>query len=181
MGSLRLNDPEKKVAAEDILIRILEIPSEKCRLLPPICECQYLLSAFWEVLVERVGDDRVRAIRAVDDFADGVGRLVATNSSAGNLVFSFFSCLLLLHKDRRIVTALKLQIRRSNLPTAHTELVALRFPIIGISEVKRLSSQRKKERSSKIRMTRIANCIAPFPFAFFHLLSDEVMLSALPA
>src|SRR6266852_4802108 len=145
MCSLFLNNPEKEVAAEDVLIRIFEIPSEKRRLLPSVCEGQHLLSAFREVLVERGGDDRVRAIRAMNNLADGIGRLVATSGTAGNLIFAFFGHLLLLHEDRRTVTALKLRIRRTNLPAAHTKLVAFRFPIVGIGGVTRLCGQGEKE------------------------------------
>src|SRR5713226_4490880 len=121
MGSLFLNNPQEEVAAENIFIGIFEIPREKCRLLSPVCEGQHLPSAFREVLVERGGDDRVRAVRPMDDLADGIGCLVATNGAAWNLILSFSSCLLLLHKNRDTVTALKLRICRSNFPAAHTE------------------------------------------------------------
>src|SRR5438093_7394830 len=120
MSALLLNNLQKEIAPKNVLVRIFEIPRKEGRLLPPVSERQHFLSVFWKVLVKRGGDDSVRSVRAVHDFAHRIRSLVVANRTADNLIFFLLRILLFLHEDAGLMVALKFLGNTANFAAAHT-------------------------------------------------------------
>jgi hypothetical protein len=117
MRCLIVHYPQDQITSENILVSVLQIPSEEGGLLAAISEGQHLPSGLWEFLVKGRRDHGVRAVSAVDDLAHRVAGLVAANRTLRDLIFLLLRLFLFQEIDRGSMPAAEFFGCSTNLPT----------------------------------------------------------------
>src|SRR5215831_3904340 len=122
------DNSKKQIPVQNISVRVLQIPCEKCGFLASISEGKYLLSFFWKALVEGCRYYRVRTICAINYFPHGVttGCPISAGTTLCDLIRSIFVIRSAFSNYANKISVRTVRTTTGHLPANHAELKYVR-------------------------------------------------------